>query len=72
MEYKIIQLGDLLNLIPKLGDKIGIHYSGELVFRGFVKDVPYEYIDYCVDKIMKVEERIDIYVSSSHKPQEWS
>ena len=70
MEYKTIQLGDLLNLIPKLGDKIGIHYSGELIFKGFVKDVPYEYIDYRIDKIMMVEEGIDIYVSSSYKSQE--
>jgi len=66
MEYKAIQLGDLLNLIPKLGDKIGIHLLGELVYKGFVKDVPYEYIDYYVSKIMIVEERIDIYVSPSY------
>jgi len=70
MKYKTIQLGDLLNVIPKLGDKIGIHYSGELVFSGFVKDVPYEYIDYYIEKIMIIEERIEIYVSSSYKPQE--
>lgn len=64
MEYKVIQLGDLLNVIPKLVDEIGIHYLGELVYKGFVKDVPYEYINYYVEKIMLVEERIDIYVSS--------
>lgn len=69
MEYKTIQLGDLLNLIPKLVDKIGIHYLGELVYKGFVKDVPYEYINYYVEKIMIVEERIDIYVSSSYGSQ---
>lgn len=69
MEYKTIQLGDLLNLIPKLADKIGIHYSGEIVFKGFVKDVPYEYINYYVEKVMIIEERIDIYVSSSYGSQ---
>ena len=64
MEYKVIQLGDLLNVIPKLVDEIGIHNLGELIYKGFVKDVPYEYIDYYVEKIMIIEERIDIYVSS--------
>lgn len=64
MEYKVIQLGDLLHLIPLLCDLIGIHCLGELVYKGFVKDVPYEYINYYVEKIMIVEERIDIYVSS--------
>lgn len=67
MEYKTVQLGDLLHLIPKLVDEIGIHHSGKLVYKGFVKDVPYEYIDYYVEKVMIVEERIDIYVSSSNK-----
>lgn len=66
MEYKTIQLGDLLNVIPKVADVIGIHYLGELVFKGFVKDVPYEYINYNVSKVMTVEERIDIYVSPSY------
>lgn len=65
MEFKVIQLGDLLNVIPKVADKIGIHFLGELVFKGFVKDVPYEYLNYYVNKIMIVDERIDIYVSSS-------
>ena len=69
MEYKVIQLGDLLNVIPKLVDEIGIHNLGELVYKGFVKDVPYEYINYYVEKIMIVEERIDIYVSSSYGSQ---
>ena len=64
MEYKAIQLGDLLHLIPKLVDEIGIHHLGELVYKGFVKDVPYEYVDYYVEKIMIIEERIEIYVSS--------
>lgn len=64
MEYKKIQLGDLLNIIPNVADVIGIHFLGELVFKGFVKDVPYEYINYYVNKIMIIEERIDIYVSS--------
>ena len=66
MEYRVIQLGDLLNVIPKLVDKIGIHNLGELVYKGFVKDVPYEYINYYVEKVMIIEERIDIYVSSSY------
>ena len=66
MEYKVIQLGDLLNVIPKLVDEIGIHNLGELVYKGFVKDVPYEYINYYVEKVMIIEERIDIYVSSSY------
>ena len=64
MEYKVIQLGDLLNVIPKLVDEIGIHNLGELVYKGFVKNVPYEYVNYYVEKIMIIEERIDIYVSS--------
>ena len=70
MEYKVIQLGDLLHLIPLLVDEIGIHHLGELVYKGFVKDVPYEYINYYVEKVMLVEERIDIYVSSSYGSQE--
>lgn len=65
MEYKKIQLGDLLNVISNDADVIGIHYLGELIFKGFVKDVSYEYINYYVKKIMVIEERIDIYVSSS-------
>jgi hypothetical protein len=69
MEYKVIQLGDLLNVIPKLVDEIGIHNLGELVYKGFVKDVPYEYINYYVEKVMIIEERIDIYVSSSYGSQ---
>lgn len=69
MEYKVIQLGDLLHLIPKLVDEIGIHHLGELVYKGFVKDVPYEYIDYYVEKVMIIKERIDIYVSSSYGSQ---
>ena len=69
MEYRIIQLGDLLNVIPKLVDEIGIHNLGELVYKGFVKDVPYEYINYYVEKVMIIEERIDIYVSSSYGSQ---
>lgn len=69
MEYRVIQLGDLLNVIPKLVDEIGIHNLGELVYKGFVKDVPYEYINYYVEKVMIIEERIDIYVSSSYGSQ---
>ena len=64
MQFQTIQLGDLLHLIPLLCDPIGIHCLGELVYKGFVKDVPYEYTNYYVEKIMIVEERIDIYVSS--------
>ena len=64
MKFQTIQLGDLLHVIPLLCDPIGIHNLGELVYKGFVKDVPYEYLNYYVDKIMIVEERIDIYISS--------
>lgn len=64
MKFQTIQLGDLLHLIPLLCDPIGIHHNGELVYKGFVKDVPYEYVNYYVEKIMIIEERIDIYVSS--------
>ena len=70
MKFQTIQLGDLLHLIPKLVDEIGIHHLGELVYKGFVKDVPYEYVDYYVEKIMIIEERIDIYVSSCYGSQE--
>ena len=64
MKFQTIQLGDLLHLIPLLYDPIGIHHNGELVYKGFVKDVPYEYVNFYVEKIMIIEERIDIYVSS--------
>jgi hypothetical protein len=64
MKFQTIQLGDLLHLIPLLCDPIGIHNNGELVYKGFVKDVPYEYVNFYVEKIMIIEERIDIYVSS--------
>lgn len=64
MKFQTIQLGDLLHLIPLLCDPIGIHHNGELVYKGFVKDVPYEYVNFYVEKIMIIEERIDIYVSS--------
>lgn len=64
MKFQTIQLGDLLHLIPLLCDPIGIHHNEELVYKGFVKDVPYEYVNFYVEKIMIIEERIDIYVSS--------
>ena len=66
MKFQTIQLGDLLHLIPLLCDPIGIHHNGELVYKGFVKDVPYEYVNFYVEKIMIIEERIDIYVSSCY------